>query len=160
MTNVNEVIRIIDKYTITTEDLTGTERKKKLLKPEDVFIDDIGIGRGVTDRLKEMGHNVNGVSVGEKPQDPTKYKNIKTENYWLAGEWLKQPLDGKPVNRLKTDDRWQQMTWIKYKVSTDKALQIEPKEDLKGRTGKSPDFAESLMLTFSVGEPEPNVRWL
>lgn len=75
MTNVNEVIRIIEKYTITTTDLAGTEQKKRLLKPEQVFIDDIGIGRGVTDRLKEMQYNVNGVSVGEKPQDPTKYKS-------------------------------------------------------------------------------------
>jgi hypothetical protein len=27
-------------------------------------------------------------------------------------------------------------------------VKIEPKEDLKKRSGKSPDFAEALMLTF------------
>src|SRR5436853_2097542 len=75
MTNVNEVIRIIDKYTIEKEG-----RKVRLLKPENVFLDDIGIGRGVTDRLREMSAEVNGVkinysvigvSVGEKAKDPT-----------------------------------------------------------------------------------------
>src|SRR5438105_2388940 len=163
MTNVNEVIRIIDKYTVAVKDAEGkpkkgargNEIKKRLLKPESVFIDDIGIGRGVTDRLKEMSaevngikitYNVNGVSVGEKAKDPTKYYNIKAENYWLAQEWLKK--NDTKLLRDK-DNRWHQFTWIKYKVSTDKVLQIEPKPELKKREGKSPDFAEGMMLTFS-----------
>jgi hypothetical protein len=37
-------------------------------------------------------------------------------------------------------------------------LQIEPKQDLKKRTGKSPDFAEAFMLTFTPRAPEPNIR--
>lgn len=149
MTNVNEIERIIEKYTVIE-----SNEKKRLLKPESVFIDDIGIGRGVTDRCKEKGLNVNGVSVGEVPVDKTKYKNIKAENYWALGQWIKT--GGKLLKRSE----WQQLTWIKYKVSTDKVLQIEPKEDLKQRTGKSPDFAESLMLTFSTPAPEPNIRFL
>lgn len=39
-------------------------------------------------------------------------------------------------------------------------LQIEAKEDLKKRTGKSPDYAEAFMLTFVAQPPEPNVRFL
>ena len=46
------------------------------------------------------------------------------------------------------------------KVSTDKVLQIEPKEDLKEQRGKSPDFFEGWMLTFSVGKPQPGIRLL
>ncbi len=149
MTNVTEVVRIIDEYTIM---VNGA--KKKLLIPEEVFIDDIGIGRGVTDRLLEMGYNVNGISVGETPQDKSKYKNVKAENYWLAQQWVKA--GGKILKR----NEWQQLTWIKYKVSTDKVLQIEPKQELKQRTGKSPDFAEAFMLTFSVSKPQPNLRLL
>jgi hypothetical protein len=58
MTKVSEVVRIIDKYTITKV-VNGKETKIRLLKPEQVFIDDIGIGRSVTDRLKEMSAEVN-----------------------------------------------------------------------------------------------------
>ena len=109
----------------------------------------------------KLTYQVNGVSVGEKPQDPTKYKNIKAENYWLAAEWVKAR-DGKGVlvSRVVKDDRWQQLTWIKYKISTDKVLQIEPKQDLKDRENKSPDFSEALMLTFSVAKPQPGIRLL
>lgn len=149
MTNVNEVARIIDKYTYEIDN-----QAYRLLKPEAVFIDDIGVGRGVTDRLQEMGYNVNGISVGGKASDDTKYANIKAENYWLFRMWL---LAG---GKLQKDVNWQQLTWIKYKISTDKVLKIEPKEEMKQRTGKSPDFAESGMLTFSVPKPIPNVRLL
>ncbi len=149
MTNVNEVVRIIDEYTITVNG-----EKTRLLLPEEVYIDDIGIGRGVTDRLIEMGYNINGISVGENPQDKTKYKNVKAENFWLTQQWIKA--GGKILKR----NEWHQLAWIKYKVSTDKVLQIEPKQELKQRIGKSPDFAEAFMLTFSQPVGQPNIRIL
>ena len=132
----------------------------RLLKPEHVYIDDIGIGRGVSDRMQEMRdkenhtYNVNGVSVGEVAEDPTKYKNKKAENYWLARTWL---LAG---GKLQPAPEWVQLSWIRYKVSTDKVLQTEPKAELKKRTGKSPDYSEAFMLTFSTGAPEPGIRLL
>ena len=60
--------------------------------------------------------------------------------------------------KLLKDDRWQQASWIKYKVSTDKVLQIEPKEDLKERTGKSPDFWDAFCLCFSPARVQPGIR--
>ena len=35
--------------------------------------------------------------------------------------------------------------------------ELEPKVELKNRTGKSPDFAEVLMLPFTPCPPEPAV---
>jgi hypothetical protein len=139
MSNVTEVERILKDY--------------PTLQPEEVYIDDIGIGRGVSDRLREKGYAVNGVSVGEKALDQTKYKNIKAENYWNIRLWLKAK------GKLEKEQGFRQLTWIKYKVSTDKVVQIEPKEDLKKRTGKSPDWAEALMLTFTE-KAQPAVRIL
>ena len=39
-------------------------------------------------------------------------------------------------------------------------MQIEPKEDLKRRSGKSPDFAEAFVLTFTPQPPEKAMRLL
>jgi len=139
VTNVTEIVRIMEEYGV---------------QPSDVFIDDIGVGRGVSDRLQELGHGVNGVSVGEKPQDETKYKNIKAEAFWHARMWI---VAG---GKLLRDDRFYQLTWIKYKITTDKVIQIELKPDLKKRTGKSPDHAESFMLTHVQAPPQPGVRLL
>ncbi len=140
MTNVTEVERILE--------------ENPNLKPENVFIDDIGIGRGVSDRLKEKGLAINGVSVGERAQDTSKYKNIKAEAYWGTRMWVKAG------GKLHRHNMFRQITNIKYKVSTDKVLQIEPKEELKRRTGKSPDYAEALMLTFTPPPPIPSVMWI
>ena len=113
------------------------------IAPEDVNIDDIGIGRGVTDRLKEKSLHVNGVSVGERSSQPDRFSNLKAELYWEAR--MKAISPGFIFEPHKD---WQQLTWIKYKVNSDKQIKIEDKQTLKKRTGRSPDVAESYMLTF------------
>lgn len=111
----------------------------------DVNIDDIGIGRGVSDRLKEKGHAVNAVNVGEPARiDPSSFANLKAELCWEARKWLMDK-----DSRLDKRDEWVQFTWLKYKTLSDRKVQMEPKEKLKSRTQKSPDFAESFYLTFA-----------
>ena len=62
--------------------------------------------------------------------------------------------------KLVKHNGFRHLPWVKYKVSTDKVLQIEPKEDLKRQTEKSLDYADALMLTFTPRPPEPGVRLL
>jgi len=137
MTNVTEIERIMRDYGV---------------KAQNIYIDDTGIGRGVCDRLKEKGIRVNAVAFGSKAKDPTRYTNTKAEDFWHARQWLEAG------GKLLKSDKWQQLNWIKYKISTDKVLQIEGKDDLKKRTGKSPDFADSFALTFTQRAPAPNIR--
>jgi len=129
MTNVAEIERIIKEFPDLDED--------------NIAIDDIGIGRGVVDRLKEKGIDVNGVSVGGKSNKPDLFMNLKAELYWKTKKWLE-----KDESRLEESDKWEQLLWIKYKTNSERQIKIESKDDLKKRTGKSPDFAEALMLTF------------
>ena len=117
--------------------------EQKDIEDTAVFIDDVGIGRGVSDRLKEKGHEVNSISAGSASDEKDKFKNIKAQCYWGLRNWIKSG------GKLKRDERFIQISWIKYKVTSDKQIQIEPKDDLKSRTGKSPDYAEALMLTFA-----------
>ena len=140
MTNVVEIEAMLKKY--------------PLLKPQNIFIDDIGIGRGVTDRLKEKGIKVNGVSVGSPPKDKTRYKNLKAEGSWNAKVWIEGG------GKLQNKDSFRQMAWIKYKVDTDKVLSIEPKDELKMRVGKSPDYADALILTFMPSAPRADIRFV
>ena len=83
--------------------------------------------------------------------------NAKAEGYWLAAQWIKE---GGKLLRNDNSDKFRQLAWIKYKVNTDKVLQIEPKDELKRRTGKSPDFAEALMLTFVPPDPVPSIHFI
>ena len=134
MVNVTEVRRVME--------------EQPTLVARNIFINDIGIGRGVSDRLKELGIGVNGVSVGTPAQDSTKFANIKAESYWNTARW------SQVGGRLVRGDGWMQLPWIKYKVSSDKVIQIEPKQQLKARTGKSPDVAEALMSAHCTPDQE------
>lgn len=130
MVNVSEIIADMETYGI---------------KAEDVNIDDIGIGRGVTDRLKELGHAVNAVSVGDPAvYDKETFSNLKAELCWQAKIWLEDE-----DSRLDDRPEWVQLTWLKYKVQSDKKIIMEPKSDLKARHKRSPDHAESFYLTFA-----------
>jgi hypothetical protein len=50
--------------------------------------------------------------------------------------------------KLVKHDEFFQPPSIKYKVITDKVLLIEPKKDLKKHSGKSPVYAEAVMVAF------------
>jgi len=71
MTSPTEAVRIVAAFGI---------------KARDVFHDDIGIGRAVTDRLKETGHSVNGFTIGEKSIDESRYNNLKAQALWEAAQ--------------------------------------------------------------------------
>lgn len=130
MTNIGEIEKDMETYGILAED---------------VNIDDIGIGRGVSDRMKELGHNVNSVNVGDPARiDPGEFFNLKAELCWEARKWVQMP-----ESRLDQRDEWVQLTWLKYRVLSDRKVQMEAKKDLKARTAASPDFAEAFYLTFA-----------
>lgn len=113
---------------------------------ENVFPDDIGIGRGVRDRYHELGFFATGVNVGESATDD-RFANKRAQLYWRVAQWIRGG------GKLMRSDLWKQLYWIKYKVDSDKRIKIMPKPDIKKENnGRSPDAAESLMLTFE--EPD------
>jgi len=130
MTNVSLVQELMEEYGIAMED---------------VNLDDIGIGRGVSDRLKELGIAINPVNVGEPAIfNPDSFANLKAELCWEARKWVMAD-----DTRVDKRDEWVQLTWLKYKTLSDRKVQMEAKADLKARTGSSPDFAEAFYLTFA-----------
>lgn len=128
MQHVNKVEEIMEMYHV---------------EEEDVNIDDIGVGRGVVDRLHEKEIMVNGVTAGEKATDE-QFANLKAQLCWEARNWVKGEF-----NKFDDEEGYIQLTWLKYKVNSDKKIIIEPKDQLKKRThNQSPDYAESFYLTF------------
>lgn len=117
--------------------------KEEFILADNIFIDVIGIGAGVYDRLKEQGWETNAVNVAESPEDKENYINLRAELY--AGklkEWIK-------TADLPNDDDFYELANIKYKFNSQGKFQIESKEDMKKRGLESPDCADALMLTFA-----------
>ena len=117
-----------------------------------INIDTIGVGYGVAghlrDQCREAGLEVDVVSinVAERAQDPTRFINLRAELWWEVGR------------DLSKDEAWDlaavddgvisQLVAPKYSVARGGRIQVEAKDDVRRRIGRSPDDADALLLAF------------
>jgi hypothetical protein len=128
------------------------------LDTKNVNLDSVGVGAGVYDRLREQKVYVNGIIAGGEPQDKEHYVNIRAEMY----DNLRKRFEAGTISIPDDQDLIAQLSSIRFKIASDKKLQIISKEDMKRQYHlKSPDKADSLALAFY--EPRqftPSIRWL
>ena len=106
-------------------------------------VDEIGVGAGVADRLKELGKNVIMVNSAKRSNEPEKYYNLRSEIYAKGAEALEF---GKVQIMPNDSDLIEQLSWAKYKaINSNGLLQIEAKDDIKKRFGRSPDNADAFL---------------
>ena len=116
--------------------------------PIRVFIDVGGLGAGVFDRLKELGHGdiIISVNSGSTPLNQKRYFNKRAEMWGLMKEWL---LD-RPSQIPNSDSLHADLCGLRYRIDSQSRLVLEKKEDMKKRGLRSPDEAEALALTFAL----------
>ena len=110
-----------------------------------LFIDVIGVGGGVFDRLREqpgISDRVFGVNSAGQPRDPGEHLNIRMESWANVRDWLRDAV-------LEKHEAWYQLANPKYKITSAGKLQLESKEEMKKRGVASPDVADALALTLS-----------
>jgi phage terminase large subunit len=124
-------------------------------KPARLFLDDGGVGGGVYDILKDRGFGeiVRGVNFGARSIDDERYANRRAEMWDAVREWL----TGK-VQLPKDDKLLDDLCSVNKKYDQKGRLQLESKDDVKKRLGRSPDKADALALTFAepvydIGQP-------
>lgn len=106
-------------------------------------VDEIGVGGGVGDRLAELDKQVIFVNAAEKEGVRTDCFNRRAEIYLNGSEIFEA---GK-VSILRSDkDLIEQLSWAKYKtIKSNGVYQVEPKDDIKKRFGRSPDNADAFL---------------
>jgi hypothetical protein len=110
-----------------------------------LFVDMIGIGAGVVDRLHELGYvdRVMGVNFANRASNEEGYVNKRSECWGEMGEWIKNA-------DIPEGDEWlADVTSTAFKYDSRGRIKLEPKEDVKKITGKSPDLADALAMTFA-----------
>ena len=110
-----------------------------------VVVDDVGIGGGVTDRLREQGVKVIAFAAGAQAQNPKRWANAGSEAWGLMAEALREGKLKIPNDPVLIS----QLTSRKYKIQSDRRIILESKDDLKSRGGRSPDETDALSQTFS-----------
>jgi len=111
-------------------------------EPDAVFID-AGRGEGVIDRLRQLGYFVSEVNFGGKALNPS-YHNKRSEMWDAIRIWLDDGGSLPNDTDLKTD-----LCVPTYKFDSTNRMQLESKDDIKKRGGRSPDLGDALALTFS-----------
>lgn len=116
-------------------------------RPVKVFVDIGGLGAGIVDRLKELGHGdiVVGVNAGSSPLDNRKYSNKRSEMWGELKSWL----EDEPCQIPDCDELHSDICGTRYKIDSNSRLVMEKKEEMKKRGIRSSDTADALCLTFS-----------
>jgi hypothetical protein len=110
------------------------------------FVDGTGgYGAGVIDAMLQGGGNPLEINFSGKAIDP-RYFNKRSEIYFLMAEWVKRGGHLPNIPQLRKE-----LPSITYTFQNGK-FRVEEKEQIKKRLGFSPDYSDSLALTFSLPE--------
>lgn len=104
-----------------------------------VFIDSIGVGAGVYDRLKEMGMPVHQAISSKKSEQPFTYTNKRAEIWAKMSEWLEDGASIPAVEALRDD-----LLLLGYDYDGNGRLKLQSKKNVN----RSPDLADALSFTF------------
>jgi hypothetical protein len=137
----------------------------RLLRDEDLrvrraFIDVTGVGGGVYDRLVQLhyGERVVQVHFGGEPTDKRAYLNKRAEMWDRMRLWLREAagvdlIDDDMLHQHLCAPVWRHSSGCRYDAAD--RLILERKEEIEGRVGFSPDWGDSLALTFTEEIFEP-----
>lgn len=117
-----------------------------------IHIDVIGVGASPYDTLRDelrvqvLGIDVRNKSLGTDKSGALGFTNLRSELWWMAREWLDPDNNTgamlPPSTRLKAD-----LTAPKWR-SLGRLIQIESKEEIEERIGRSPDYGSALILAL------------
>lgn len=120
--------------------------------PDAIFIDGNGLGGGVVDRCRQLNVDVIEVNSSFKPTNRD-YRSKGDEIWGDTRDWIAEGGAIPDNEQLETE-----LTTREYFFDKQNRISLESKDDLKSRGLSSPNYADSLALTFSwpVGPRDPN----
>lgn len=121
------------------------QRTDDVLKPWAIFIDVIGLGAGVVDRLKEMELPAVGINVAETASDDDRFMRLRDEIWWKGREYF----EAKDCCIGDDEALIGELCAVTYDFSSNGKIVVESKKDMKKRGIKSPNRADAFLLTLS-----------
>lgn len=138
------------------QDTMATVGRLVRSKAPKLGVDDAGLGGGVTDRLHELEIEVVPVNAGEGARDHKEFTNRRAEMYWMLRELLKDGEIALPRHPQLAAD----LTNIKYLFDSKGRIKIEPKDDMRERLGRSPDYGDALAIACWAWKDRPvKMEW-
>ena len=121
-----------------------------------VNVDANGIGHGVVGEGRnsfargEHRAKVNGVLVQAAPRNKMQYANLRAEIWWEVGRVGSQKRLWDLSRAEDPDGLDAQLMWPRWELDVRGRTKIEDKDEIRKRTGRSPDDADAALLAFYV----------
>jgi hypothetical protein len=123
-------------------------------RPAATFVDGIGVGAGVVDRLRMLNYEVIEVNAGVKPDDEETYFNKRAEMWDRTRMWLRDGADIPDDAELRSS-----LIGIEYSFNDKELMRMERKADMKKRGLDSPDEGDSIAMTFAEATGDYTNNW-
>lgn len=107
------------------------------------FDDTVGWAHGAVDVMRAAGHVVYAIQFNGPANDP-RYFNLRAEMWMKMADWIKA--GGSLPNMPELVSELSAPTYFFHNGK----FQIESKDQIKKRLGRSPDLADALALTFAI----------
>ena len=147
---VREGIRVLHIEELRKSDLVNTTGRVITVadefKARHVMIDEVGIGAGVLDTLKQDKKFITtGINGGSRSDDPNKYGNLRAQIF----DGLRQRFADGQISIPNDPELISQLASLTYRYNARGQLLLESKEIIKGHGRQSPDKADALAYAFA-----------
>lgn len=154
----NDVTTELRRYS-KEDTMQTTGRVKGLLNGSGItpVVDVIGIGAGVVDRLRELKKPVVAFNASERSEAKDRsgelgFVNKRSAAWWNLRELL-DPANGEFIALPPDDMLTGDLTSPHWRVMSGGKIQIESKDDIKRRIGRSTDDGDAVVMAY-FSEPE------
>jgi|WetSurMetagenome_2_1015567.scaffolds.fasta_scaffold00846_6 phage terminase large subunit len=115
-------------------------------KPKKILVDSIGVGGGIVDFGRAEGLPVYGINVAESASSDERYQRMRDELWFLGRKWFEDKECSIPEDQAFISE----LTAPTYDFHANGKIVVESKRDMKTRGLKSPNRADSFLLTFAT----------
>ena len=139
-------LKIIEDETLSKKSLMSTAghvaRMYNKIGASAIYIDDIGVGAGVRDRLRELKYNVIPVKSGSRPEDPAHYVKLRDQIYMYAAQMFKEERVSIPDDQKLIED----LSVYTYDLNSKGQNIVERKKDVRKRLSRSTDHGDACVM--------------
>lgn len=141
---------------------TGYVVAKLRLGESTAIVDEIGIGSGVIDRLREQHQSALAFNASRRPTQRDRsgeleFLNQRAQAWWRLRELL-DPAYESTIALPDDDELIGDLCAPKWRINSRGLIQIEEKDEIRKRLGRSPDAGDAVVMAFSVGGSAPSAQ--
>ena len=115
-------------------------------KVRNINVDEVGVGAGVLDNLKQdRRFNAKGINGGMRADNPEKYLNLRAQLF----DGLRQRFADGDISIPNDPELISQLASITYKYNARGQLHLESKDVIRSHGRQSPDKADALAYAFA-----------